>query len=362
MDTLTLELLSSLLSNIGDEAIGQLSITSKNMGNITNKLKDDTIFYKSRVENLLGYFIDSSYTGDWKGFYYILIKSDQGKANWLTSALSSAARNGDDLAIKVLLEDSRVNPSDDNNKAIQLASENGHLEVVKLLLEDKRVDPSANYNRAIQMASHKGYEKIVKLLLEDIRVDPSDDDNLAIRWASDRQNYAIQLASEGGHLEVIKLLLTDPRVNPSDEKNRAIILASMEGHPDVVKLLLADPRVNPSDRNNGAILFASEKNNPEVVKLLLGSDKINLNAKTQALKKLQSNKPLLGEPSYDMNYDNIERLAKMPLMELIQIGNQNLQDRQIIMTKYFWWLRLKIMYDMDNVIGNPFKVALQQEQ
>ncbi len=43
MDTLTFELLSSLLSNIEDGAIGQLSITSKNMENITKKLKDDAI-------------------------------------------------------------------------------------------------------------------------------------------------------------------------------------------------------------------------------------------------------------------------------------------------------------------------------
>ncbi len=43
MDTLTLELLSSVLSNIGDDAIGQLSITSKTMGNVTNELTDDAI-------------------------------------------------------------------------------------------------------------------------------------------------------------------------------------------------------------------------------------------------------------------------------------------------------------------------------
>ncbi len=43
MNTLTLELLSSILSNLEDKSIEQLSITSKNMGNITNKLKDNAI-------------------------------------------------------------------------------------------------------------------------------------------------------------------------------------------------------------------------------------------------------------------------------------------------------------------------------
>ena len=38
----------------------------------------------------------------------------------------------------------------DDNYAIQLASENGHLEVVERLLQDERVDPSADNNYAIQ--------------------------------------------------------------------------------------------------------------------------------------------------------------------------------------------------------------------
>ncbi len=61
MDTLTSDILSAIVSNIKDEAIYQLSITSKNMGNATKALKEDTIFYKQRVENLLEYYIDSSY-------------------------------------------------------------------------------------------------------------------------------------------------------------------------------------------------------------------------------------------------------------------------------------------------------------
>ncbi len=43
MDTLISDLLFFLLVNVNDEAIGQLSITSKNMGDITNKLKNDAI-------------------------------------------------------------------------------------------------------------------------------------------------------------------------------------------------------------------------------------------------------------------------------------------------------------------------------
>ncbi len=464
MDVLTLDLYSALLSNLEDDAIGQLSITSKNMGNITNELKDDAIFYKSRVENKLGYTIDRSYIGDWKGFYSILIKLDHSKVDWLTSVLSFSATNGNNLAIKVLLTDQRADPSSDNNsairkasenghtkvvklllnyladpypdiqgasadshtyfeqrliadkrgettalagnalvllsrrtkysvdpssknnKAIRMASENGHLESVKLLLEDKRVDPSANHNGAIRMASLNGHIEVVKLLLSDKRretkvspayayaVDPSDPCNFAIRWASenghlevvklllsyqrvdpsDYNNNAIKFASENGHLDIVKLLLADKRVDPSAYNNYAIRRASTNNHLEIVKLLLADPRVNSSDINNEAITKASEKGNLDVVKLLLSSNKINLSVKTQVLK--------LSKLSYDMNYDNIERLAKIPLKELIQIGNKNIQDRDIIMTKYFWWLRLEILHNMANIKEDPFKLALQLER
>ncbi len=449
MDVLTFDLLSALLSNIEDDAIGQLSVTSKNMGNITNKLKDDAIFYKSRVENLLGYPIDSSYglpaklkfsyKGDWKEFYSILIKSDPSKSNWLSNALFSAAKNGNNLAIKVLLTDQRADPSIDDNSAIRKASENGHTEIVKLLLADpypyilivanqaasvddhtyfeqllvadKRVDPSSKNNKAIRMASKNGNIEVVKLLLADQRVDPSDPNNEAIRWASDgghlevvkllladqrvdpsdmnndairmaskngntevvkllladqrvdpsdQNNEAIRWASDGGHLEVVKLLLADQRVDPSDMNNDAIQAASFNGHLEIVKLLLGDQRVDLSAYNNSAIRLASNNDNLDTFKLLLGSDKINLSVKTQVLKDLQLKS--FSKLTHDMNYDNIERLAKTPFKELIQIGNKNIQDRDIIITKYFWWLRLEILHNMTDIKEDPFKLALQLEQ
>ena len=350
MDTLTFELLSSLLSNIEDEAIGQLSQTSKNMRSVTKELKDDVIFYKIRVEKLLSYSIDDSYKGNWKGFYYILIISDSDKAYWLNSALSSAALNENYLAIKVLLADQRVYPSSKNNYAIRRASMDGYLEIVKLFLADQRVDPSDYNNTAIQWASQKGHLEVVKLLLADQRVDPSD-----------KNNEAIREASQNGHLDVVKLLLADPRVDPSDKNNEAIQEASNKGDLEIVKLLLADQRVDPSARNNRAIWLASEYGHQEVVKLLLGSNKINLSVKTKALKELQLKLAKLkcssgSELSYDMIYDNIKNLSMKSLKELIHIGNQKIQDRDIIMTKYFWWLRLDILY---NIKGDPFKLALQ---
>ncbi len=196
MNTLTLELLSSILSNIGDDAIGQLSITSNYMRNITNELTDDAIFYKTRVENLLDYPIDS-YTGDWKGFYYILIElaKEHHIKLILNDALVSAASDGNNLAIKVLLSDQRVDPSTRNKEAIQVASLKGHIEIVKLLLADKRVDPSDNNNKAIRWASVSSQKEIVMLLLANQLVDPSANNNEAIRWASRDGNIEVVKAS-----------------------------------------------------------------------------------------------------------------------------------------------------------------------
>ncbi len=256
----------------------------------------------------------------------------------------SPSETGNTEIVRILLEDQRLNPAARNNDSIREASHCGHTEVVRLLLNDPRgetkvsrgtkypVDPNDigdNENIIISASTYDNIELII-LLLTDGRVNPSADNNYLIKWASKKN-----------HAEIVRLLLNDSRgetkvsrgtkypVDPSDENNKAIQLASEKNHIEVMKLLLADPRVDPSNNNNVAIMEASRSYHQEVVKLLLGSDKINLNTKTQALKNLQS----CSEFSHDMNYDNIEKLAKMPLKELIQIGNQNLQDRKIIMTK-----------------------------
>src|SRR3990170_2153039 len=83
-------------------------------------------------------------------------------------------------------------------KLFKLACKNNNIEVVKLLLQDLRVDPSDQSNDAIIWASQSGHVEIVKLLLQDPRVDPSGKDNKAI-------GFAISL----GHIEVVKLLLQD---------------------------------------------------------------------------------------------------------------------------------------------------------
>ena len=121
----------------------------------------------------------------------------------------------------------KLDPSVENNYAILWASHTGHIDSARFLLGDSRdrlakrttlspasrasfdlllpkvVDPSMNNNEAIQTASQNGHAGVVKLLLADSRVDPSMG-----------YNYAIRTARMNGHTQVVELLLADPRVNP----------------------------------------------------------------------------------------------------------------------------------------------------
>ena len=171
--------------------------------------------------------------------------------------LLDAIKRDDLEVVRKLLEDPRVDPTVNDNWAIQVASDNGHLEVVRLLLADPRVDPSADDNWAIRQASENDHLEVVRLLLADPRVDPSVDDNWVIRQAS-----------ENGQTEIVRLLLADPRVDPSDKDNWAIRRASENGQTEVVRLLLADPRVDPSDKDNYALRQANLGGHFEVVRLL----------------------------------------------------------------------------------------------
>ena len=60
-----------------------------------------------------------------------------------------------------------------NNKQQLLyrACKYNHIDIVKLLLQDTRVDPSDRDNYAIRRTSEKGHVEVVKLLLQDPRVD-----------------------------------------------------------------------------------------------------------------------------------------------------------------------------------------------
>ncbi len=310
------------------------------------------------------------------------------------SAIKYASMMGNSEVVKLLLDDDRVNPSADNNFAIRWASKNIHTKVVKLLLSDDRgktkalsayaVDPSVDNNIVIRQASESGNPELVKLLLADKRVDPSAGDNSAIIQASYR-----------GRSEVVKLLLNYPvdeegkttayTVDPSANNNEAIRSASRNGYSEVVRLLLEDERSNPSANNNEAITQASLNEHYKVVNLLLADGRINIKAKINAVSVITNELRLLPpapgikgagylayldssdfrwkkpDPVFDI--DKIIYLVTLSLRDLIKRGNNSKYDREIILSKFFWWFRLNKLYGITtSEAKDPFIKSLLLER
>jgi hypothetical protein len=63
-----------------------------------------------------------------------------------------------------------VDPSADDQSALDGACKNGHVRVVELLLRDKRVNPAVNHNAALGLAMTSNRAGVVRVLLQDARV------------------------------------------------------------------------------------------------------------------------------------------------------------------------------------------------
>ncbi len=90
----------------------------------------------------------------------------QGQKHALTVGFAEAAARGNIKRVSSLLNNPDINPYDAIGKAV----ENGHIEIVRLLLTDSRIDPSTNNCMTIQKAAKSGHIEIVKLLLADPRI------------------------------------------------------------------------------------------------------------------------------------------------------------------------------------------------
>lgn len=114
-----------------------------------------------------------------------------------------------------LLADPRVDPKTQGDYPIYFASKNGHADIVRVLLRDSRVDPS-------EAIAHTKHNRIAKLLLADPRVDPTVQDNRLVRRASSRRRE-----------KLLKRLLKDPRIDGS--------CAIPGAQPGCVRILAKDP-------------------------------------------------------------------------------------------------------------------------
>jgi hypothetical protein len=159
--------------------------------------------------------------------------------------LHAAIANNDINSVKFLLQYANVNAGIkfEKNYPIEHAVAKCRTDIIRLLLKDSRVDPSVQSNYALTHSASSGYTNIVELLLKDKRVDPSDDHDWAIRYAS-----------INGHWDIVKLLLKDERINPAVDQNRAIIF-SYRHYSKITELLWDDQRVKNTLKKDHITLY-----------------------------------------------------------------------------------------------------------
>ena len=86
--------------------------------------------------------------------------------------LISAARYGDIVRVKLLLDDKHINVNLQDKfgwTALHCASWNGHLEIVQLLLQDERIDVNIqeeNGRTALDVAIRHNKTNVAKLLIQ----------------------------------------------------------------------------------------------------------------------------------------------------------------------------------------------------
>lgn len=126
------------------------------------------------------------------------------------------------------LDHPQVDTSAYDSYVIVYLASRGDLSGIKKVLENPRIRPSTNKNRAIQIALEQGYPEIAKLLINDPRTDLYGVMGYPV----------IEAASAGGYLEIVKVLIKK-RLNSHEALGRAIHAAVKNRHFQLVQFLLS---------------------------------------------------------------------------------------------------------------------------
>lgn len=177
------------------------------------------------------------------------------------SALSWAAGEGFDVAVKLLINDTSI-----------------RRRVFKLLIgKSAKIDSVDRYGRTpLSYAVWTGNVAVVKLLIKaGARPDSKDE------IGGTPLSYAV--CSE--HKEMIKVLLKeDTQVNLEEISKELLFAAAKKGHEEVVRRLLDTGKTDLDARDNDGqtpLMLAARKGHGAVVKLLLATGKANVNAKNK---------------------------------------------------------------------------------
>ncbi|KAJ4387255.1 hypothetical protein N0V93_007844 [Gnomoniopsis smithogilvyi] len=206
-------------------------------------------------------------------FIIVLLKSGDFEPEYRLgpTALSWAARNGHEAAVKLLFEKgAEIEAKDTSSRtALSWAAGDGHEAIVKLLLK-KGADLEAKdrtYGQTpLLWAVNNRDEAMVKLLLEkgaDLKADDTIYGNTPLLWAFNNRHEAI-----------VKLLLekgADLEAKDKTNGQTPLSWAARKGHEAVVKLLLekgADLEAKDKTYGQTPLSWAARKGHEAIVKLL----------------------------------------------------------------------------------------------
>lgn len=222
--------------------------------------------------------------------------------------IATACIRNDTQYIKDLIE-LGFNPSACNNEAVCNAVQFGYTNILKLLLRDKRVNPNDQDYKALKLAFLNRKRKFVKLLLKYRGID------LVFR-----NTYVLKNACLVGYLDVVKYLLRDPNIDPSVNNNDAIIAACVQGRAKILKYLRNrnDPRIDFSYPSNKPLITACKHMNVMAVKEILKDPRVD--------PSVDNNKPLI--MSIKMGFSIFKTLIKDKRINLYK-GDSNILDTAI---------------------------------
>ena len=211
--------------------------------------------------------------GDWGLLMYDVVASgnldvlklllqDERTDRMLDGTLGAAIEAENREMIKILLSDSRIDPSRYKNSDFTTAVEIGDIEVVQWLLADTRVNPVARENAAITICCKRGYDDILELLLADQRV---MNQYMLDEHGNDR--LYLNLAAEHSHTTVINLLLE--ALNSSLEVvSNVLVTACRRSRLDTCELLIEYLTENDGQIPKEAISAARSRRRTDVLEML----------------------------------------------------------------------------------------------
>jgi hypothetical protein len=192
--------------------------------------------------------------------------------NRLTWKLHQSSRDGDDVAVQMLLSRDDIDPNSIHIGGVtplMEAAMNGHEAVVWQLLGRKGVDPGICTSwkwTALIFAADNGHDAVVRLLLER--------DNVHV-------DSALWKGAAEGHGMVVQLLLEQIKPESKDHALRmALFSATDRGHELTIRRALGFEGINLDPRCSGLLFQAAKDGNHDAVRVLLSRYHLDPSSRT----------------------------------------------------------------------------------